>query len=1078
MAADPHTATQRYTQVALNGEVWSAVNVSGVTRYQSGAVVVDGPIVLGGATTLIVTAGATASGVLGAGTGGSPTVVVMSGGTLTNSTINRGSVTVSSGGVTSGNAFSGDSVMLAAGGSSVADDYYATGGATGVVSALAGAQMTNVTFTSGMTLSALAGATLSDIKADASAVVLSGGKAVNFTTSNITISDSVVTSHGVATGALITGGVWNAVNSGGVTYYQSGSVSISGPVFFDNGTLNVTSGAVVDGLLQGQNGNPTVNVLAGGKLINSTLNNGYLVVQSGGYTSGNNGNSEQTTISAGGSSVNDNFYTNYGGNDSVTVLSGGSITGVNVSNTTLTVSSGATLGSFHNLSGGTIQIQPGANVGSATTITSNPATADQRYKQVTLGGEVWSAVNVGGQTVYQSGTVTVSGPIVMGETSTLVITSGATVSGLLAGAAGGTPTITVMNGGKLINSTVNWGNLTVAAGGYTSGNAFNADKATYASGAQSINDDFYATNGHAAVISAAAGATLTGSTVTSGMTLSALTGSLLTGIKADQLGVVMSGNKQVNFTTSNITIDSGVVTSHSLSTGAYLTGGIWSAVNSGGVTYYQSGSVSISGPVYLENATLNVMSGAVVDGLLAGRTGYPVVNVMAGGVLQNSTLNNGYLNVASGGVTSNNYGNSEATTISSGGKSVNDTFYTTYNGNDSVTVLGGGSISGVNLSNTTLTVSSGATLVPPLNLGSGATVTIYGAADVCFLAGTMIRTAEGETPVEDIRIGDEILTFDPQTQEAVLRCVTWVGEKEKTVGHSLSANLADYPVRILRNALAENMPHKDLLVTAEHCLYLGGGFVPVRMLVNGRTIFIDTSITTYHYYHIETEHHAVIWADGALTESYLDTGNARTFAQPGAVKRLPGQAKTWEQDAAAPLLVARDAVEPLFNDLLARAIHLGTESRVATPEMTMDADLHLMTEKGKIIRKLRENKDQVTFMIPPGTQSVRLCSRASRPCDAIGPYVDDRRLLGVLVGSITLFDATETVELTRHLSGEALDGWLGSDACPCRWTNGNALLELDLGARDTVSMLAIQIVEGGPYLVDADARDQEMSLSA
>ncbi|NVN04850.1 hypothetical protein HW509_04450 [Asaia spathodeae] len=48
MAADPHTATQRYTQVALNGEVWSAVNVSGVTRYQSGAVVVDGPIVLGG----------------------------------------------------------------------------------------------------------------------------------------------------------------------------------------------------------------------------------------------------------------------------------------------------------------------------------------------------------------------------------------------------------------------------------------------------------------------------------------------------------------------------------------------------------------------------------------------------------------------------------------------------------------------------------------------------------------------------------------------------------------------------------------------------------------------------------------------------------------------------------------------------------------------------------------------------------------------------------------------------------------------------------------------------------------------
>ncbi|WP_035367102.1 Hint domain-containing protein, partial [Acetobacter pasteurianus] len=72
-----------------------------------------------------------------------------------------------------------------------------------------------------------------------------------------------------------------------------------------------------------------------------------------------------------------------------------------------------------------------------------------------------------------------------------------------------------------------------------------------------------------------------------------------------------------------------------------------------------------------------------------------------------------------------------------------------------------------------------------------------------------------------------------------------------------------------------------MLITAEHCLFFEGKFVPVRMLVNGVSIFYDKSITSYDYYHVETDQHSVITADGMLTESYLDTGNRRAFRQEG-----------------------------------------------------------------------------------------------------------------------------------------------------------------------------------------------------
>lgn len=189
--------------------------------------------------------------------------------------------------------------------------------------------------------------------------------------------------------------------------------------------------------------------------------------------------------------------------------------------------------------------------------------------------------------------------------------------------------------------------------------------------------------------------------------------------------------------------------------------------------------------------------------------------------------------------------------------------------------------------------------------------------EVCFLSGTMIKTPAGEVAVETLRLGDEVTAYVDGSLQS--RRIVWAGKAHAEVRTHLADDQAGYPVRICKDAIVEGVPYKDMLITPEHCLFFSGRFVPVRMLVNGASIFYDTSITSYDYFHVETEQHSVLMADGMLTESYLDTGNRRTFSQSGSVVALGGTPQDWATDAAVPLSVDRAFVEPLFHKLAGRA---------------------------------------------------------------------------------------------------------------------------------------------------------------
>jgi len=344
----------------------------------------------------------------------------------------------------------------------------------------------------------------------------------------------------------------------------------------------------------------------------------------------------------------------------------------------------------------------------------------------------------------------------------------------------------------------------------------------------------------------------------------------------------------------------------------------------------------------------------------------------------------------------------------------------------------------------------------------------------CFLAGSLIRTVRGDVAVEEIGASDSVVAIVDGVE--VARPVVRVGRSRVTVNTALYGDEAQYPVRIAREAIAEGRPDRDLLVTPEHCLLIDERFVPVRMLVNGMSIRYETSIVSYDHYHVETVGHSVIVANNLLTESHLDTGRRHVVHEDETVVRLNARALNWADDAAAPLDVSRAFVEPRFRALERRALRDGFEAIEETRALTEESDLHLVMPGGQVLRPSRRDDACVVFTVPAAVSRVRVVSRASRPSDTIGPFVDDRRRLGVLVGAVTLSDAEGVREIGSHLVDHAVEGWSVPEQGKCRWTDGDAVLELGMAGSGTLS---IQILAGGPYhLHDEVAVPQRALLHA
>ena len=135
----------------------------------------------------------------------------------------------------------------------------------------------------------------------------------------------------------------------------------------------------------------------------------------------------------------------------------------------------------------------------------------------------------------------------------------------------------------------------------------------------------------------------------------------------------------------------------------------------------------------------------------------------------------------------------------------------------------------------------------------------------CFLPGTRIQTPESEVRIEELRIGDRVLTAFGEEKP-----IKFIGRKELSRQPS-QAWKGEGPVKISRFAIDGKAPHSDLYVSPAHGIYIDGFLAPANNLVNGSNIVANAKpeVLSLTYFHIELETHEPILAEGLAVETYL-----------------------------------------------------------------------------------------------------------------------------------------------------------------------------------------------------------------
>lgn len=144
---------------------------------------------------------------------------------------------------------------------------------------------------------------------------------------------------------------------------------------------------------------------------------------------------------------------------------------------------------------------------------------------------------------------------------------------------------------------------------------------------------------------------------------------------------------------------------------------------------------------------------------------------------------------------------------------------------------------------------------------------------VCFTRGTMIDTQDGPKPIEDIAIGDRVKTKDNGFQT-----IKWCANRVLSET-DLKQQPHLRPIRIRAGALGDNLPAQDLVVSPQHRMLVSGPecelfigesevLVPAKALLNDHSITLDYDATRVEYFHFMCDHHEVVYANGAESESF------------------------------------------------------------------------------------------------------------------------------------------------------------------------------------------------------------------